>query len=185
MRNLKLAIAAGVLGLASLAAERAEEPAIAAVAMDYKHFKQMTRSPVFVDPQLAMLCRGASQKEVDEARKKSGPHAHTAILVYMNDVAAEAFDKSTKPFPVGSIVVKEKKGQAYSTDDPKRAMAATPDGVGGMIKRPAGFDPEHGDWEYFYFEDAAKIQAGKIGTCVQCHAGASGTDHVFGSWKRS
>jgi hypothetical protein len=77
--------------------------------------------------------------------------------------------------------VKEKAGRTYQTDFTK--SETTHNGVGGMVKRPPGYDPEHGDWEYFYFEDPAKIESGKIGSCVACHAGA-GQDHVFGSWAR-
>ena len=54
-----------------------------------------------------------------------------------------------------------------------------------MVKRAPGYDPEHGDWEYFYFEDPAKIEQGKIQSCVRCHAGAKATDHVFGTWERA
>jgi hypothetical protein len=58
-------------------------------------------------------------------------------------------------------------------------------GVGGMVKRAAGFDPAHGDWEYFYFEDPAHIESGAIATCTGCHASARATDYVFGSWRPS
>ncbi|MDB6068335.1 MAG: hypothetical protein JWR26_4543 [Pedosphaera sp.] len=56
-------------------------------------------------------------------------------------------------------------------------------GVGGMVKRAPGYDPAHGDWEYFYFDDAAKIQSGRIASCVGCHETAKGKDYVFGTWK--
>ena len=85
--------------------------------------------------------------------------------------------------PVGSVIVKEKEGQGYYFEGTART-AKTRDGVGGMVKRPPGYDPAHGDWEYFYFEDPSKIESGKISSCVQCHAGASKTDYVFGDWSR-
>ena len=100
----------------------------------------------------------------------------------MNEPAAEAFRKGSKEYPVGAIVVKEKRGMTYSADQPKRELARTRDGVGGMIKRDKGYDPEHGDWEYFYFQDPSKVESGKISSCVQCHGGAAKTDHVFGGW---
>ena len=159
-------------------------PKVADVGKDYKQFQAMTPKPVFVDPQLAMLCRGASQAEVELARKKNGPHAHTAVLIYMNDLAANAFRKSLDAFPVGSIVVKEKKGLRYWADGQARQMEAIPDGVGGMIKHPPGYNQENGDWEYFYFEDPAKIETGKIASCVKCHAGAAKKDYVFGGWAK-
>jgi hypothetical protein len=162
--------------------EQATPPQIADIARDYKRFKQMTPDAVFVNPELAMLCRGASLADVEEARKKFGPHAHTAVRIYMNDVAEKSFRDSSTPYPVGSIVVKEKTGQAYRGQGTDRTMKMTSNGIGGMVKRATGFDAEHGDWEYFYFEDIAKIETGKISSCVQCHTGAAAKDHVFGSW---
>jgi hypothetical protein len=100
----------------------------------------------------------------------------------MNDPAARSFRENAASYPVGSIIVKEKKAMSYRAGDRSSAMTKARDGVGGMIKRPPGYDPEHGDWEYFYFEDAAKIERGKIASCVQCHAGAAGKDYVFGNW---
>jgi hypothetical protein len=152
------------------------------VATTYKALKLMTPAPVFVDPMLAMLCRGASQEEVAAARKTNGPHAHTAVSIFMNDLAAGAFGKSTTPFPVGSIIVKEKQALGYRSATQPNVMTKANDGVGGMIKRPAGYDPTHGDWEYFYFDNPRSIESGKLNSCVQCHSGAAGKDYVFGRW---
>ena len=89
------------------------------------------------------------------------------VNIFMNDRAAAIFSSQKRDrYPIGSIIVKEKQGR----------------GVGGMIKRTLGFDPEHGDWEYFYFEQPTKVETGKISSCVKCHTGAAGTDYVFGSW---
>jgi hypothetical protein len=52
-----------------------------------------------------------------------------------------------------------------------------------MIKRPPGYDPDHGNWEFFYFEDPVKIESGKIASCVDCHNIAR-QDHVFGDWAK-
>jgi len=142
----------------------------------------MTKEPVFVDPGLAMLCRGATQTEVEAARKVSGPHAHTAVSIFMNDVAANTFGKQNTAYPVGSIIVKEKKALGYWSTTQPREMTKDVDGVGGMVKRSPGYDLAHGDWEYFYFEDANKIESGKMNSCVQCHSAAAGKDYVFGGW---
>jgi hypothetical protein len=104
-------------------------------------------------------------------------------MIYMNDLASGEFRKWAQPYPVGSIIVKEKKWLGNEVFG-KYETAARRDGVGGMIKREPGYDPQHGDWEFFYFEEPAKIQSGKIQSCVACHAGAAGTDHVFGSWAK-
>ncbi len=51
------------------------------------------------------------------------------------------------------------------------------------MKRSAGYDPEHGDWEYFYFEDRKKIESGPIASCIQCRSSAQAHDYVFGNWR--
>lgn len=156
------------------------------LACSYAELMLITKEPVLVDPQLDSLCIGISQQAVDDARKRNGPHAHTSVKIYMNEIAAEAFRDRSAAYPVGSVIVKEKLGLEYDNhrDDraPGQKIPKTPDGVGGMIKRAAGYDPEHGDWEYFYFEDPTKVEHGKIASCVECHRGASATDYVFGGW---
>jgi hypothetical protein len=152
------------------------------IARDYSHLTPMTKKAVQVDPGLAMLCVGVSQRDVEDAQKQSGPHGYTVVRIFMNEPAAEAFRKGSSVYPVGAVVVKEKHGLTYTSGKSNREPAKTHDGVGGMIKRDKGYDPEHGDWEYFYFEDASKIESGKISSCVQCHTGAAKTDHVFGAW---
>lgn len=156
------------------------------IACTYEELTLITKEPVLVDPQLAQLCVGISQQAVDDARKRNGPHAHTSVKIYMNEIAAEAFRDRSTAYPVGSVIVKEKLGLEYDLFDTdgerERKTAKTASGVGGMVKRPAGYDPKHGDWEYFYFEDPTKIEHGKIASCVECHRGASATDYVFGGW---
>ena len=163
-----------------------ETPDLEELARSYDSLTLITKEPALVDLQLAMLCRGVSQQDVDEARKRNGPHAHTSVKIYMNEIAAEAFRDGAATYPVGSVIVKEKLGLEYDLvgagGERERNAAKTASGVGGMIKRSAGYDPEHGDWEYFYFEDPAKIEHGKIASCVECHRGAAATDYVFGGW---
>lgn len=162
-----------------------EPPKVADVARDYAKLISMTKEPVYVNPVLAMLCKGASQEQVEDASKNFGPHAHTRVRIFMDARAAEAFKQKSGTFPVGSIIVKEKEGMGYDTsDNTGKERAQTRSGVGGMIKRAKGFDAEHGDWEYFYFEDPAKIETGRIASCVQCHAGAADKDYVFGNWAK-
>jgi len=159
-------------------------PRVVEIAKDYQRLQLMTKEPVYVDPDLAALCRGATQREVEAARIRSGPHAHTAISIYMNDLAANAFVLLPATYPVGSIILKEKKALGYQSDGQQHTMTKTHDGVGGMIKRQPGYDPEHGDWEYFYFEDVGQIESGRISSCVHCHGAAANKDYVFGGWRR-
>ena len=154
-------------------------PAVSDIAAHYDSYRKITSEAVFVNPELATLCVGASPAQVDAARATQGPHAHTAILVYMNESAAEAFARGGRAYAAGAVIVKQKTLLARRPDAPRAADR----GVGGMVKRAPGFDPAHGDWEYFYFEDPARIETGRIASCVQCHAGARKTDYVFGTWQ--
>jgi hypothetical protein len=80
------------------------------------------------------------------------------------------------------VIVKQKtllparRGKATERD------RAIQNGVGGMVKRSPGFDPAHGDWEYLYFDDATKIESGRMTSCIACHEAAKNTDYIFGTW---
>jgi hypothetical protein len=151
------------------------------VSGTYKGLRLITPEPVFVNMELAILCRGASEDEVESARLRYGPHAHAQISVYMNDAAAGAFAGGKGAYPAGAVIVKEKKALGYFPTG-ERERTVPHDGVGGMVKREPGYDREHGDWEYFYFEDPAKVERGKIASCVNCHQAAAGKGYVFGDW---
>ena len=142
------------------------DPTISEIGRGYKSLRLMTPQPVEVGAAFTVTCIGPSPQQADQSRKTYGIHDGTKINIFMNDRAAATFATSKRSYPIGSIIVKEKQLL----------------GVGGMIKRFPGYDSEHGDWEYFYFENPAKIESGKISSCINCHAGAAGTDHVFGSW---
>jgi hypothetical protein len=68
------------------------------------------------------------------------------------------------------------------------------DGIGGMVKRQPGYDPEHGDWEYFYVELASELPkrrpikgrsaTGRLANCIDCHSYTAETDYVFGTWSK-
>jgi Cytochrome P460 len=160
--------------VAILQAEEAPKKEVAAeeIARNYSRLRLMTPVPVTVDPIVAASCVGPLP--VEQRRNLYGPHSDAVVNMYMNDLAADAFisrERSPgKPleFPAGSVIVKEK--------------LADFQGVGGMIKRSPGYDSAHNDWEYFYFDDPAKMEKGPITTCVQCHSRVDQRDYVFGSW---
>jgi hypothetical protein len=158
------------------------QPAIAEIAGAYRSYRKITAQEVYVNPELAMFCIGASQGQVDAARKTKGPHAHSAILIYMNGIAARDYDSGAHSYSTGAVIVKQKTLLGYRDRRSAERISPGDNGVGGMVKRPSGFDPAHGDWEYFYFENAAKIEAGRIASCIKCHDAAKGTDYVFGTW---
>ena len=61
-----------------------------------------------MNPVFSVLCVPTSKEAMDAARKRFGPHANTAIVVYMNDLAAGAFRTNAATFPVGAVIVKQK-----------------------------------------------------------------------------
>ncbi|TWT78530.1 hypothetical protein Pla123a_13230 [Posidoniimonas polymericola] len=158
---------------------------VEAAASGYETMNLMTAEPAVVNAELSALCVGVNDYHAAQARGRSGPHAHTAIKVYMNDSAANHFRGQQAPYPVGSIIVKEKQGMPYqdTTHDPW-TEAHTHGGVGGMIKRVPGYNPLHGDWEYFYREDSNGLEQGKIASCISCHDNAADRDCVFGGWDK-
>ncbi len=49
-----------------------------------------------------------------------------------------------------------------------------------MVKRPPGYDPTGGDWEYLVLAPTGEIeQRGRLPLCARCHADAP-HDHLFG-----
>jgi hypothetical protein len=160
------------------------QPSVSEVAIGFTNYQLITKSVVYVNPELAMLCRGASKEEVEAARVEFGPHANTGILIYMNKLAADAFATNASVFPIGAVIVKQKKIHGYTDKDGKQIHEADT-GVGGMVKRAAGYDPKHGDWEYLYFEDTKKIESGRVASCVQCQSSAKDKDYVFGTWRKA
>ena len=104
-------------------------PSVSEIAVNFTNYQQITKSVVFVNPELAMLCRGASKEEVDAARIKFGPHANTGIVVYMNKLAGEAFSTNASVFPVGSVVVKQKTIHGYfdnESNERRRCLGSDP-----------------------------------------------------------
>ena len=75
---------------------------ISDVVNSYKGLKLMTPEAVFVNPELAMLCVGASKEAVEYARVAKGPHANCSVKIYMNELAAKAFETNSS-YPVGCV----------------------------------------------------------------------------------
>ena len=77
------------------------------------------------------------------------------------------------PYPVGTIVVKE-------TFRPADGQPGRLAGVTVMVKRDAGYDPDHGDWEYLNLSAGLRIRsAGALRACYECHIAATASDYIF------
>lgn len=153
------------------------------IANSYQDLNLMTPEPVFVNPELAMLCVGASKAMVERARIDKGAHANCSVRIFMNKLGSTAFKEKTN-YPVGSIIVKEKEMLGFRTKTDSEPNG-TGNGVGGMVKRDSGYDETNGNWEYFYFESVDKIESGKMHSCIEGHRKASKSDFVFAHWEKS
>ena len=157
-----------------------ESSDIAEIASKYHRYELLTAEPYVVNPWVTNGCYPITQDTIDNFAKVHGPHAIALISVYMNKMAANAYRQQTE-YPLGSIIVKQKSLKGDRSDDGKKVVARKT-GVGGMIKRQSGYDPTHGNWEYFYYETLDSITAGRVQNCIGCHEKASKSDYVFGTW---
>jgi hypothetical protein len=155
-----------------------EPPAQAAGGIDYAGWPLLTRKPIPVAAAGWMYCRAPGPDgEYTKQSKKYGPHFSPAIRVFANP-AAEAHLRSGEAaqLPAGAVIVKEK-----LLDE----KAAQPVAYAAMIKREAGYDPEHGDWEYLYHPSGGNVERGKLESCIACHAGQAKQDYLFRSYERA
>ncbi len=98
------------------------------------------------------------------------PHGNVS-RTYANDVAA----KDAENLPFGSILVRE------DYDDKRKRQSIS------VLYRVKDYDKEHGNWYYLRFTETGAIMkgkdtkplAGKVASCIECHAKASGKDFVF------
>lgn len=156
-------------------------PKLSSIVQNYKSYQLMTPKAYEVDFYLSLLCRGAIAEDIETTNNKSGPHARSSINVYVNSIGVKALQTKRLPYPVGTVIVKEKNPRMihYIDDTTEAERTAS---IGGMIKRKKGFDPDNGDWEYFYKTSKGALESGKMKRCIQCHKEASKQDFVYKNW---
>ena len=158
----------------------AAQDSLTLAVKNYRQLKLMTEQPHPVDMYLSMLCRGAMKEDITRTDQTSGPHARSTVNIYTNSVGEQALRRQTLPYPEGTLIIKEKNPQEiHYFDDTKETRSNS---IGGMRKREKGYDPEHGDWEYFFQPAGGAIESGKIASCIQCHTRAQKQDYVFRNW---
>ena len=86
------------------------------------------------------------------------------------------FSKTAKVFPVGSVVVKEKKERRQESQQPILYTV--------MTKREKGYNPTVGDWEFSVVSgDGKTLQAeGRLDNCQACHLTKPESDFIFRSY---
>ena len=143
----------------------------------YLGWKKRQDAPRAISAEIFSLCRAPSLAEMKFAESVHGKNL--ALLDWVNPAAARGLAAGGKPaFEVGSAIVKQK---LLGGGDQAKVVA-----LGLMVKRQAGFDPDHGDWEFGYWEETPGLMAGAeiASSCGGCHK-ASPTDFVFvdASWR--
>lgn len=169
MKGLVVTVIA-MLGLGAAVAPKVPESVIVEgnAFTFYRGFERLTKEPYHVQPSLAAMCiRPVTAEMVEALKREQGPHFEAKIFIYANTpLAARA--QVTESSAVGTVIVKEKLGAG------NEVLA-----IGGMRKREPGYDPAHGDWEYFYGGKRGGFEIGKLDNCAACHDRAATTDRVY------
>ena len=140
----------------------------------YRKWHALTREPYPVPPALFFMCVHPPVQLTAEQLREHGPHNMRYIRVFVNEAARIAFgQRATKPFPPGSVIVKEK---LMSPEAPSHA------GIGVMVKRQAGFDPAAGDWQFLFVPEGSFAPNATASVCSDCHRAKRTEDFVFGSY---
>lgn len=140
----------------------------ASTTIDYAHWTSMTSAPVSVSPVISVLCMPPTS-----APTMGPPHSTPAVRMYANDTALAAIRSGDMiRVPENGIIIKEK--YANIADRKPVAYAA-------MIKKSAGYDSLHGDWEYLYHDllNPANSTRGRIQSCIDCHENSKARDYLF------
>jgi len=138
------------------------EPAIEIAG--YRAWTRVNQSPYRMAPPVAAACAMAMP---------AGPHQDKYVTVYVNNTGRKAMLEQKSPrFPEGSIIVKEKLSEPASQ---------APELLTVMIKRPQGYNPKVGDWEFMVTDGkgATVQERGKLQNCQTCHAAWGSRDYVF------
>lgn len=153
------------------------QPSLDGLLAVYRSWMPYEAEPQAISAQIASLCRIPTAAEESFAASEHGDYL--LLQNWLNDSARQAFASKQTPFPVGAAIVKEKLGNSAAFD---YVLVAR----GVMVKREAGFDPAHNDWQFGYWTPSAGLTADQATAdhCGACHAGAK-TDFVFldRSWR--
>jgi len=112
----------------------------------------------------------------DRSTKDDGKHATSFGFGFVNEVGRRGFEREPFSFPVGTVIVRERRWSASS--DPDRLVV--------MIKREKSFNRKANGWEFLTLSGAGTkiLDREKNGKCLKCHAAAAQNDFVFPMEKR-
>ena len=141
----------------------------------FHNWTKANPTPIRLATSLDMLCRGVSAEE-RASYQKTAIHFDRYMTVYVNPVGEKAMVKGGI-FPIGSIIVKEKR----ETKTGPIVLSTV------MIKREKGYNPACGDWEFAALNaDATKTDGdGKLESCMKCHKDQAKKDFVYRTYVRA
>ncbi|MBI5772989.1 MAG: cytochrome P460 family protein [Verrucomicrobia bacterium] len=133
---------------------------------------RITEKPVRMHDRVSSSCAPFRPESLQEQRVKT-PNSHWQkyVHVYVSPQGASAMKSHSAAFPRGTLILKEKFGDAEGT---KTELFT------GMIKRESGYNPDCGDWEFFTLSADAKqvTSRGKLKNCMACHVEYKDSDYV-------
>src|SRR5262249_273631 len=147
---------------------------VLATIADYRSWTRVNAHPARMDPTAAILCSYPTHYVSPD------PHTDHFVTVYVNDLGREAMMlQGAKAFPAGSIIVKEKLSEQIPTK-------GLPELLTVMIKRPKGYNPTVGDWEFLLVSGDVKhiAERGRLETCQNCHLTQAKQDYVYRTYKQ-
>jgi len=144
------------------------EPDFATVVKGYRMWPRINSEPYKMPAAVIAACSDPKPGQVS-------PHTGVDgyIDVYVNPSGRSSMlTQGPVAFPVGSIIVKEKRHDPNASD---------PELLTVMLKRTKGYNPAVGDWEFAVLDGkAVAVQAqGKLENCMQCHKTVPSSDYVF------
>jgi hypothetical protein len=134
----------------------------------YRSWDRVNSEPFRMAPAVSVACAAPAAGQVSP---HGGPDAY--IDVYVNPAGRAAMlTPGHVVFPVGTVIVKEKR---------HAADAADPELLTVMLKRARDYNPETGDWEFAVLDGkAVEVQAqGRLENCMACHKTIAASDYVF------
>jgi hypothetical protein len=165
---------AATTGGAGAGGDMAGIPDIPTIMAAYHSYEPQTERPEPVSAYIFGLCRLPTLPERAFSESEHGDQRY--LRDWANELAVDGIARrGAPPFGPGAIIVKEKHVPGAASGELELAA------LGFMIKREAGFAPEHKDWDYAYWEAGLGViaTAEQSAYCAGCHAGAAETDAVF------
>lgn len=127
----------------------------------------LPKGPGAYDPNF----RTSSQFFTQMAAPQPGGSVHGIVQIWYSTNIRTLMGESAFTVPEGTVSIKTGDTTGSGIDE-----------IVVMIKKPAGFDPEHQDWSYEFRDGAGAMKdQGKIADCIDCHRDFAGTDYLGGT----